>query len=51
VVIDKRNAEKTILDIAVPGDYRVKNIIRDVSQDLALKLTRLWKTSTKVIPM
>jgi len=24
VVVDKRNAETTIIDIAVPGDYRVK---------------------------
>jgi len=38
VVVDKRNAETTIIDIAVPGD-------------LALELTSLWKTSTKVIPI
>lgn len=54
VVVDKRNAETTIIDIAVPGDYRVKEKESEKIgkyQDLALELTRLWKTSTKVIPI
>jgi len=44
VVVDKRNAEKTIIDIAVPGDYRVKEKESEKIgkyQDLAIELTRL----------
>jgi len=54
LVVDKRNAETTIIDIAVPGDYRVKEKESEKIEkyrDLALELTRLWKTSTKVIPI
>jgi len=54
VVVDKRNAETAIIDIVVPGDYRVKEKESEKIgkyQDLALELTRLWKTSTKVIPI
>jgi len=54
VVVDKRNAERIIIDIAVPGDYRVKEKESEKIgkyQDLALVLTRHWKTSTRVIPI
>ena len=54
VVVDKVNSETMIIDIAVPGDFRVKmkeSEKIEKYQDLALELTRVWKTSTKVIPI
>lgn len=54
VVVDKRNSETMIIDVAVPGDFRVKDKETEKItkyQDLALEVTRLWKTSTKVIPI
>jgi len=43
-----------IIDIAVPGDYRVKEKESEKIgkyHDLPLESTRLWKTSTIVIPI
>ena len=54
VVVDKVNSQTMIIDIAVPGDFRVKTKESEKVekyQDLALELTRVWKTSTKVIPI
>ena len=54
VVVDKRNPETVIIDIAVPGDFRVKD--REAEkiekyQDLAMEIGRMWKTKTKVVPV
>jgi hypothetical protein len=54
VVVDKLNSQTTIIDIAVPRNYRVKEKESEKIekyQDLALEITRMWKTSTKVIPI
>ena len=54
VVVDKVSSQTMIIDIAVPGDFRVKTKESEKIekyQDLALELTRVWKTSTKVIPI
>ena len=54
VVVDKLNSETIIIDIAVPGDFRVKEKESEKIekyQDLALEITRMWKMSTKVIPI
>ena len=54
VVVDKLNSETVIIDIAVPGDFRVKEKESEKIekyQDLVLEIRRMWKTSTKVIPI
>ena len=54
VVTDKENQETWIIDIAVPGDLRVKEKElekREKYQDLAIEMRRLWKTSVKIVPI
>lgn len=54
VVVDKLNSETTLIDIAVPGDFRVQEKETEKLakyQDLAIELNRMWKTKTKVIPI
>ena len=54
VVVDKLNSETMIIDIAVPGDFRVKEKESEKIekyQDLALEVTRMWKTTARVIPI
>ena len=54
VVVNKMDSETLIIDIAVPCDYRVKEKESEKIekyQDLALELTRMWKTRTRVIPI
>ena len=54
VIVDKLSSKTTIIDIAVPGDFPVKmkeSVKIEKYQDLALELTRLRKTSTKVVPI
>lgn len=54
VVVDKRKNETVIIDVAVPGDFRVKesemNKITKY-QDLAMEINKMWKTKAKVIPI
>jgi hypothetical protein len=52
VVVDKQNSETLIIDIAVPGDFRVVEKEREkISkyQDLAMETGKMWKTRGKVI--
>ena len=54
VIVDKKNSETVIVDIAVPGDFRVKEKEEEKIgkyQDLALEVSRIWKTRTKVVPV
>ena len=54
MVVDKRNSETIIIDIAVPGDFRViekESEKIEKYQDLALELRRVWKTKTRIIPI
>jgi hypothetical protein len=54
VVVDKRNAETKIIDIAVPGDFRVKDKEQEKItkyQDLVIELNRMWKTRACVVPI
>ena len=54
VVTNKDKRESWIVDIAIPGDLRVREKEiekREKYQDLAIKIRRLWKTSVKVVPI
>ena len=54
VVVDKFNSETTIIDVAIPGDFRVKDKeLEKIEkyQDLALKVSRMWNASVRVIPI
>ena len=54
VVTDKENQETWIIDIAIPGDLRVREKElekREKHQDLAIEMRRLWKTSVKIVPI
>ena len=54
VVTDKENQETWIIDIAIPGDLRVREKElekREKYQDLAIEMRRLWKTSVKIVPI
>ena len=54
VVTNKDKQESWIVDIAIPGDLRVKEKEiekREKYQDLAMEIRRLWKTSVKVMPI
>ena len=47
-------ADQQIIDVAVPGDARVKLKEKekiDKSQDLAKELRKLWKVITRVVPI
>ena len=51
---DKENQETWIIDIAIPGDLRVREKEiekREKYQDLAMQIRKLWKTSVKVVPI
>ena len=52
VVTNKDKRESWIVDIAIPGDLRVREKEiekREKYQDLAMEIRRLWKTSVKVV--
>ena len=52
VVMNKDKRESWIVDIAIPGDLRVREKEiekREKYQDLAIEIRRLWKTSVKVV--
>ena len=54
VLIDKKNKETMIIDVAVPGDFRVKEKeIEKITkyQDLVVEINRMWDTNSKVIPI
>ena len=54
VVTDKENQETWIIDIAIPGDLRVREKElekREKYQDLVIEMRRLWKTSVKIVPI
>ena len=54
VVIDKANSKTMIIDVAVPGDFRVKDKESEKIekyQDLALEINRMWNTTTRVVPI
>ena len=54
VVKDKELDHTWIIDIAVPGDGRVKEKEREKVekyQELARELRKLWRTSTTVVPI
>ena len=54
VLIDKKNKETLIIDVAVPGDFRVKEKeIEKITkyQDLVVEINRMWDTNSKVIPI
>ena len=43
-----------ITDVAVPGDFRVKDKESEKIekyQDLALEINRMWNTTTRVVPI
>ena len=52
VLIYKKYQETFIIDTAIPGDFRVRD--KDLEktlkyQDLALEISRMWNTKTRVI--
>ena len=54
VVVDKRNSEAVIIDIAVPGDLRVKDKEMEKIlkyQNLALEISRMWNVKASVVPI
>lgn len=54
VLIDKLNKETLIIDVAVPGDFRVKDKeLEKVTkyQDLVIEIGRMWDTQARVIPI
>jgi hypothetical protein len=54
VVVNKLNPETFIIDIAVPGDFRVKEKESEKIekyQDLVLEMNRVFKTKARVIPI
>ena len=54
VVTNKDKRESWIVNIAIPGDLRVREKEiekREKYQDLAMEIRRLWKTSVKVVPI
>ena len=54
VLIDKKNRRMFIIDVALPGDYHVRdNKAERISkyQDLASEISRMWNTKTRVIPL
>ena len=54
VVTDKENQETWIIDIAIPGDLRVKEKElekKEKYRDLAIEMRRLRKTSVKIVPI
>jgi hypothetical protein len=54
VLINKRNKETMIIDIAVPGDFRVKEKETEKIhkyQDLVIEVNRIWSTRARVIPI
>ena len=54
MVKDKELDHTWIIDIAVPGDGRVKEKEREKVekyQELARELRKLWRTSTTVVPI
>jgi len=53
VILNKHNAETMLIKISISGDHRAKEKELDEIgkyQELALELTGLWKTLTKVTP-
>ena len=54
VLIDKKNKEAFVVDVAIPGDFRVKDKeLEKVEkyQDLVIEVQRMWDTKAKVIPI
>ena len=54
VVVNKVHAEAVIIDVAVPGDFRVRDKeVEKISkyQDLALEINRMWGQRTSVVPI
>ena len=54
VLRDKKNQEAFIIEVAIPGDIRVRDKEAEkISkyQDLALKTFQIWNSKTRVIPM
>ena len=54
VIVDKKNKETKIIDIAVPGDFRVKEKeLEKVTkyQDLVIEVNRMWSTRAMVVPI
>ena len=54
VVVDRRNRETRIMDITVPGDFRVKEKEAEKIlkyQDLVMEVNRIWNTRARVIPI
>ena len=54
VVVDKKSLETVLIDIAVPGDFRVKDKETEKIekyQDLVIEIERMWKMKTKVVPV
>ena len=49
VVVDKQNSNASIIDIAVPGDFRVKDKAGKDSEvpNLALKTNKMWNVKTR----
>ena len=54
MVVDKKNSETMIIDIAVHGDFRVNEKEQqkiETYQGLVIKIHRMWQTRAKVVPM
>jgi len=52
--IDKQKAETKFIDVAIPGDSRIsqKSVEkRDRYHDFSVIVSRLWNTSTSVVPV
>ena len=52
VLIDKENQKTFIIDVAIPRDFHVRDKNAEkISkyQDLALEISRMWNTRTRVI--
>ena len=54
VLMDKEKKETMLIDIAIPGDIRVKDKEMEKIekyQDLRIELEKLWNTKCKVVPI
>jgi len=54
VLVDKEKRETLLIDVAIPGDLRVKEKEMEKIekyQDLRIELEKLWNTKCKVVPI
>ena len=53
VVVDRKNKQTQIIEIVVPGYFRVKEKELEVTnyQDLVIEVNRMWSTKAMVVPI